>query len=342
MTPLRLIQVGAGGMGRAWLHAIAANPDVELVGVVDLDPATASSALVATGSPQVPVTTSLTDALSGGRADAVVNVTVPAAHLPVNLEALGLGLPVLCEKPMAESVAGCLPMIDAAERAGQLLMISQSRRYYRHLASLREVLATLGPVETARCEFARAPRFGGFREQMAEPLIVDMAIHQFDLARDLMGRDPVSVYCSSSNPSWSWYAGNAVATATFTFDGGASFAYTGTWCGPHPETSWNGVWNLGAAGGGVRWDGDSLPQAYDLDGGRVPVPERDVPEEIAGSLAEFVGCLRTGTEPATAGRRNVLSVAMVEAAVLSSREGRVVTLAEVMASAREGTDDREL
>ena len=35
--PLRLVQVGAGGMGRAWLRNLAANPDVRLVGLVDLD-----------------------------------------------------------------------------------------------------------------------------------------------------------------------------------------------------------------------------------------------------------------------------------------------------------------
>ncbi|UFU07804.1 Gfo/Idh/MocA family protein [Ruania halotolerans] len=333
--PLRVIQVGAGGMGRAWLRTIVASPDVELVGVVDLDMDVARTALAETGAGPAQVGASLTELAAATSADAVVNVTVPAAHSPVNLEALALGLPVLCEKPMAESVAQCLPMIAAAERAGQLLMISQSRRYYSQLASLREVLGGLGPVEVARCDFARAPHFGGFREQMAEPLIVDMAIHQFDLARDLMGADPVSVYCESSNPSWSWYAGNAVATAVFTFAGGSRFAYTGTWCGPYPETSWNGTWQLGASGGGVRWDGDHLPTAYAPDGAPLAVHERKVPEEIAGSLAEFVACLRDGTEPATAGWRNVISVAMVEAAVRSSAEARVVTIAEVMDGARE-------
>ncbi|SEE30629.1 Gfo/Idh/MocA family protein [Ruania alba] len=334
-APLRLIQVGAGGMGRAWLRTITANADVELVGLVDLDVEVAQAALAETGAGPAPVSTSITELVAATPADAVVNVTVPAAHSPVNREALALGLPVLCEKPMAESVAECLPIIAAADRAEQLLMISQSRRYYSQLAALRAVLDELGPVETARCEFAKAPHFGGFREQMAEPLIVDMAIHQFDLARDLMGADPVSVYCESSNPSWSWFAGNAVATAVFTFDGGATFSYTGTWCGPFPETSWNGVWNLGAASGGVRWDGDHPPTAYGPDGASLPVPEREVPEEIAGSLAEFVTCVRTGTEPATAARRNVVSIAMVEAAVRSSAEGRVVTIAEVMQRARE-------
>ena len=43
-SPLRLIQVGAGGMGRAWLATIAANPDVERVGLVDLSVDTATAA----------------------------------------------------------------------------------------------------------------------------------------------------------------------------------------------------------------------------------------------------------------------------------------------------------
>ena len=46
---------------------------------------------------------------------------------------------------------------------------------------------------------------------MAYPLLIDMAIHQFDLARDLIGSEPEAVYCESFNPAWSWYAGDAAA-----------------------------------------------------------------------------------------------------------------------------------
>ena len=47
--PVRLVLVGAGGMGRAWLRTILANPDTELVGVVDLDTALAESAVTEAG-----------------------------------------------------------------------------------------------------------------------------------------------------------------------------------------------------------------------------------------------------------------------------------------------------
>ena len=118
----------------------------------------------------------------------MINVTVPRAHHPVNTAALAAGLPVLCEKPLAESVAECLSMVAAAELSGQLLMVSQSRRYWRAVTALRAQLAELGPVASASCQFFKAPHFGGFREEMAYPLLVDMAIHQFDLARLLIGR----------------------------------------------------------------------------------------------------------------------------------------------------------
>ncbi len=88
-------------------------------------------------------------------------------------------------------------------------MVSQSRRYWRN-ARRRCAARSPGSAGSAssRAAFFKAPHFGGFREQMALPAArVDMAIHQFDLARDLIGSEPVSVFCESFNPGWSWYAG---------------------------------------------------------------------------------------------------------------------------------------
>ena len=152
-------------------------------------------------------------------------------------------------------------MVAAAEASGKLLMVSQSRRYFRAVAAFERQLAELGPVGSLSCEFFKSPRFGGFRERMAEPLLVDMAIHQFDLARKLIGAEPVSVFCDSYNPAWSWFDGNAAADAVFSFDGGARFAFTGSWCAPGQETSWNGRWRASSANGTAIWDGDSAPTA---------------------------------------------------------------------------------
>ena len=327
LAPMRLIQVGAGAMGKGWLHTIANSPDAELVGLVDLDLELAQRISENELAAVVPVARSLSELVEVTGAEAVVNVTVPAAHNPVNEEALRAGLPVLCEKPIAPTVADAQYIAGVAKETGRLLMISQSRRYLNQFAALRQAVAGLGPIASVSCEFAKAPHFGGFREEMPFPLLVDMAIHQFDSARALIGEDPVSVYCESFNPSWSWYAGDAAATAIFEFPGGARFVFNGSWCAPGQETSWNSRWRVGAERGTASWDGDSAPVTGDP---LTPVPVGNAPEQIDGSLAEFVRCVRTGEPASTDAHSNVPSLAMVEGAVRSATEQRRVTLAEVL------------
>ena len=319
-------------MGRGWLGAIAANPDVQLVGLIDLDLDLARRSAAAAGHRAVPVGTDL-ERLAVD-ADAVINVTVPQAHAATTQQALFAGLPVLCEKPIAPDVATGLAMAAAAEASDRLLMISQSRRYFNAFSQLRSIVDDLGSVGTVNCEFFKAPHFGGFRDAMDHPLLIDMAIHTFDAVRALLGSNPVSVYCDAYNPSWSWYAGDAAADAIFTFADGVRFGYQGSWCAPGQETSWNGSWRVSAAEGTACWDGDREPMVERADDQPVKIPPSPrAPEQIAGSLAEFVDHLRRGTRPATAAASNVVSLAMVEAAVQSAAESRPVRIADVISSA---------
>lgn len=327
-VPITVVQVGAGSMGRGWLKTIKDNPDVRLVGLVDLDLETARTAAELTGHGGVPIARSLAEL--GVRPDAVINVTVPQAHGPVTREALAAGLPVLCEKPIAPTVAEAQEMAAAAAAAGQLLMISQSRRYFDGFRQFSQVVDGLGRLGSVSCEFFKAPHFGGFRDAMEQPLLVDMAIHTFDAARALIGADPLGVYCETFNPAWSWYAGDAAASAVFEFPDGVRFSYVGCWCAGGQETSWNGRWRATAQAGTAIWDGDNAPTVERLDGAADVPAAPGLPEQIAGSLAEFVDCLRTGTQPATTASANIASLAMVEAAVLSAEQGRRVALAEVL------------
>ena len=328
--PLRVVVVGAGAMGQAWLRNVQSTPEVELVGIVDVDRDAAARAAAAYG-PHVPVGDDLTEVAARGGAQAVIDVTAPVAHRAVNSQALRAGLPVLCEKPIAPTVAETLALVAEAELSGQLLMTSQSRRYYPALARLKAAVATLGDIGLLTTEFFKAPHFGGFRDEMDDPLLVDMAIHQFDVARYLLDAEPIAVDCRSFNPSWSWYRGDAAATATFEFAGGTRFVYTGSWCSPGLETSWNGSWRVSGAHGTARWDGDGEPES---DVAREADPAAgEVRPEIAGALDEFVQALRTGRIPSGEVHANVHTITMVEAAVRSARTGASVRLADVIADA---------
>ena len=331
--PVRIIQVGAGAMGQAWLQLFRETGQTELVGLVDLNTDAARQAADAHGFPGVAVAGSLEELFDQVDAQAIVNVTVPLAHATVSNSALLHGLPVLCEKPLAETVSQGLSMIAAAELSGQLLMVSQSRRYWNNLTAFRQQIAQLGAIGTVDCAFFKAPHFGGFRDVMPFPLLIDMAIHQFDLARDLTGSEPVAVYCNSYNPSWSWYAGDAAAEVLFEFANGSRFSFSGSWCSPGLETSWNGEWRVSGAGGTAVWDGDHAPTAADGDGRAIPGTVSDGPEQIAGSLAEFVAVLASGATPSGEAHSNVLSLAMMEAAITSAGESRRVLIADILTAA---------
>jgi predicted dehydrogenase len=328
--PLRVVLAGAGNMGRAWRTTIEAAPDVELAGIADLDRGRAEAAAEELGR-DVAVGTDAVELAASTGARAVVDVTVPAAHHPVTTAALFAGLDVLGEKPVAETVAQALSLAAASQVTGRLFMVSQSRRWNPQLFALRAMAEDLGALGTLTTEFFRAPRFGGFREEMAHPLLVDMAIHAFDSARFVLGAEPVSAYCETHNPPWSWYAGDAAATAVFAMEGGARYTYTGSWCSPGEQTSWNGEWRLSAEKGSARWDGDHEP-VLDTDVEPTPRPPA-LFSGIEGSLLVFTDALRTGVPPMGEVHENVLSLAMVEAAVQSAQTGQRVLVDDVLAEA---------
>lgn len=326
-TRLPVVVVGAGAMGGEWLKMLAASPHAEPVGVVDLNLELATSTVASVGLDAV-VGDSLSAVAERSGARAVINVTVPQAHRVVNEEALRAGLPVLCEKPLAPTVSEALRQVALADLTGELLMVSQSRRYFNHLAAFKQAVGQLGPLGAVDARFFHEDHEPGFREQMAHPLLVDMSVHHFDMLRYLFDDEPASVRCSSWNPSWSWFAGDAAATATFELASGARFVYSGSRCTPGLQTSWNADWHVYAERGAASWDGDDIVTA-DAEG--VGFEALDRREGIEGSLEEFVSALATGITPQNEVRLNVLTLAMVEGAVLSSeRGGERVVLAELL------------
>lgn len=337
---LPLILVGAGGMGRTWLKAIQEEPEAEVAGIADLDRATAQRLAAEAGIPSTPIGEDAVDLARKTGARAVINVTIPEAHHPVTTAALFAGLPVLGEKPVAANLAQALSLAAAAEVTGELFMVSQSRRYNRHLEKFTAQAKDLGAPGILVTEFFKAPRFGGFREEMPHPLLVDMAIHPFDTARYMLDSDPVSVYCEEFNPGWSWYGGAAAASAIFEMDGGVRFVYTGSWCSPGRETSWNGQWRLSAEKGSLFWDGEHSPLLEDdgVQAGAVQpgAPENIGPgESVSGALSEFLHAVESGETPRGEVHQNVMSLAMVEAAVESAARRERVLIDDVLQSAHQ-------
>jgi predicted dehydrogenase len=284
--------------------------------------------------------TDVVAALTAVVPDFVVDVTPPEVHHSVTLAALSYGVPVLGEKPMATTMAEAREMVAASDDSGQLYMVSQSRRYNAKLVAFRDLIGRLGNLGILHADFMIGAHFGGFRDQMAHVLLLDMAIHTFDEARFLSGADPVSVYAEEYNPSWSWYEGAASANALFEMSNGLRFAYRGSWCAEGLSTSWDADWRAVGERGSATWTADGLPGAELVAGDtgfqrpteRVEGQIESIAEGIGGSLEEFLGALDSGATPQGECHDNIKSLAMVFAAVESAKRGERVTIAEVMES----------
>jgi len=321
-------------MGQTWAKTLRDYEEVETIGWMDIRSGAVGEAIEKLKLSGVKPFDDLAKALAETRPDFLVDVTVPEAHREVTLKALAAGVPVLGEKPMAESMAAAREMVAASERAGKLYMVSQSRRYDSRLLAFREAIQKYaGDLGILCSDFFLGPHFGGFREEMPSPLLLDMAIHTFDNARQISGRDPVAVYCREFNPAWSWFKGDASATALFEMTGGLQYIYNGSWCAQGLNTSWQSQWRAFGSRGAASWDGETDPVADRVIGtdGFIRATEKvsvktdsDVAGGIAGSLREFVQALRTGRTPQGECHDNIKSLAMVFAAIESAQTGKRV------------------
>lgn len=336
MKTFKAVLVGAGGMGRAWGKNLKECDQVELAGWVDIRPGAAADAVTATGLSDVWTGETLTKALAEVKPDFVVDVTIPESHHDVTLEALAAGIPVIGEKPMADTMERARAMVAASERAQTLYMVSQSRRYDPNLHALRRLVEEhTGELGILNSDFYIGAHFGGFRDEMPSPLLLDMAIHTLDAARYVCGADPIAVYCDEFNPPWSWYRGNAAATAIFEMTGGLRYTYRGSWCSEGTPTSWEGEWRAVGSRGTATWDGHGAPTAdvvvetgtfHSKTEPRTTPVDAATPRGIAGSLRDFLHALETGATPMGECHDNIKSLAMVFGAIESARTGKRIVL----------------
>ncbi|MBN2305280.1 MAG: Gfo/Idh/MocA family oxidoreductase [Anaerolineae bacterium] len=332
---MKIVQVGIGGMGSAWLRTIQASDEVEFAAWVEVNDTIADEQAAKYGLDRALIFKTLDEALNVVEADGLIDVTPPQFHRAISLAALDAGIPVLSEKPLADTLDAAQEIVRKADQTGVLHMVAQNYRYSVPAQTVKRLLDSgeLGAVGSVAVQFYKGPHFGGFREQMPYPLIIDMAIHHFDMLRFFLDRDPVSVFGRSWNPPWSWFGGDASASVSFGFEGGISASYDGSWCATGRETSWNGSWRLDCEKGVIILDDDavSVQRWTGVDGFQnvnteiERVPDVAMPRTAqAYLLHEFYTAVTEGILPATTCQDNIKSLQMVFDVVRSFESGHVV------------------
>jgi predicted dehydrogenase len=185
----RLGIAGFGLIGRKHAEVIRSHGGAELVAVADPGPAAAASA------ERLGLTFHADAAalIETGRLDGLIVATPNAQHVPVACAALARGIPVLIEKPVAESVAAAAPLRAAARHTGAGVLVGHHRRHNPRLKAMRDAVqsGSLGRLTTVTALFLIKKPDAYFdvawrREAGGGPILINL-IHDIDNLRFVCG-----------------------------------------------------------------------------------------------------------------------------------------------------------
>ena len=188
--------LGAGRIGQVHARAVSTNRRATLVGVADAMDAAAT----ALASEHNCAVNTAEHWIQSDAVDGVIIATPTDTHADLIEQCVKAGKAVFCEKPIdldAERVRSCLAVVEAHQGR---LMVGFNRRFDAHFMALKAAIANgkVGQVEQVVIT-SRDPspppvdyikRSGG--------IFRDMMIHDFDMARFLLGEEPVSVSASGA------------------------------------------------------------------------------------------------------------------------------------------------
>lgn len=336
---LKVVLAGLGVRGKHWADVLTRSPRCEIVAYADPNPAAVQRIAGLFG--ERPAYATAEEALAATPdAQALVLANPPIGREGQVRAAVERGLPMLIEKPLALSVTEAAQLVKIAEDANVPMMVGLNFRYLAVTLEVAKLLqsGTVGTPEFGRFTYERyrdgnRADLNKYPLTMDQPMLWEQSIHHFDLMRHVYQQEPVLVQAQTWNPSWSMYNSDANVAALFTFDGGMIVNYQGTWQSGWAEPRFE--WRTDCTNGIIsqRDQFGDLHYARRADSALTPLtlpPHETWVTETQALLETFVDTVVEGKPLQCSGRDHLMSLAMVEACALSSREARSVTIASVL------------
>lgn len=336
---LRVAVVGAGFIGADHATAYAAQPDAEIVGVVDPDPGRAADLAGRSGATAF---TDLDGLLAEARPDAA-SVCVPTGLHRVVVERLAAaGVHVLLEKPMAPTVIDCDAIATTAARAGIVLMLGLTHRFHAELIEARRLIAAgaIGTPQLAQDAFSFGehgpwPAWYYDRAMSGGGELMHDGVHLVDRLEWLVGSPIVEVYGRTTTYARSIDGVEDGGVAVLAFANGAI-----------------GSLFVNEASHPLRSDAPSVPMPgrleLEIHGSRGSIrsrawhelivdiagePSRTIPRtddgEMDREIRAFLDAVASGGPPVVGAREGRRGIAIIGAIYESERRGRPVLVDEL-------------
>ena len=319
---IRVGVIGCGAISHSHLRSYAKSGRAEIMAVADPIQAVAEARAQECGARAY---RDYADMLRNEDLHAVSICTPPPSHRAIAEQASARGLHVLCEKPLAMSVAEGQAMVAAAKRGNVLLLTAFCNRFYTPIVKAKEWIdaGKLGHLHHLRLRFAGVELMAG--TWLADPaqgggILWETAPHYFDLFRYLVG-EMKEIYAKGGTLAQDIPGNDTVAFMAESVDGVVG-TLEGSWSSPHTEKRVEIYGERGA----IVIDFLSGRSRFSLD----HVTER-VETDVGGhdryymEVSHFLDCVVGNTAPIVTGEDGVEAMRLIEAARQSIESGLPVS-----------------
>lgn len=349
MAPVRIALVGSGMIGKRHIEVLKGDPGRHVLAAI-ADPAPTTEQLAAELG--VPWYDSHERLLDREKPDGIIVATPNQLHSSVGLASIERKVPVLVEKPVADSVAAALALVEAGERAKVPILVGHHRRHNPIMQKAAEVIRSGGigkVVAVAGLWLSHKPKdyfdIPWRREPGGGPVLIN-GIHDIDCLRMLCG-EIETVQAKTANAARE-FAVEDTAAAVLTFASGA----LGTLIvSDSASTPWSWEWTsrenpfypcepencflVSGTRGSLtvpslehRWHDDGQ-QSWGL-----PLTQRRIPITPADPYVEqmrnFVSVIRGEAEPVLSGADGTRTLAATLAISKSAKTGLPVRVADLL------------
>lgn len=335
---MKVAVIGCGSMGTVHAHNYAKLPQVELVGVCDINEKSATALAERTGTRPFFTLESMIAEVNPD----VISVCLPTPmHKSIVLQIAEYKKHIVCEKPLAPSLADAQEMIDACEKNGVRLFVGHVVRFFPDYVDLNNkfkagVVGDVGVVHTKRSG-SHPGRARDWYKHSAGGVILDLVIHDIDFVRGLLG-EVSSVFAMNRVTDEMDYA-----LLTLKFENGAIANLEGFWGYPGPfYTTAEVAGKKGILRADSRRTGSlQIQKSSTSQSGPavVAIPRSaSVNDPYYYELKHYIECIISGEQPIVTAHDAYKAVEIALAAAESIRTGMPVNIKQ-FAATQGGSED---
>jgi len=324
--------IGASNIAKQWLCAsINQHPDCEVVSVYSRNEERGAAFAEELGLRRR--FTSLTDFLADPDIDAVYISTTNEKHHDEAIAAAKAGKHILCEKPLALTVADAEEMVDAAKAAGVVFATNHHLRNMETHRAIKNIIASgqLGLISSARIAFTVDLPADLARWRLNDPaagagVLLDLTVHNMDLLRFYFDATPVAVTAMGLTSGTAPHGIKDNVMSIWEFPGRLLVSCQDTFLVPFGGTSVDVHGILGSVhGDNVMWQ---KPQGTVTLRDKAGVSEIKVEHRVPydRTIDDFVNAIRGKGAPSVTGHDGVQSLRLAMAAMRSIDTGQTVRL----------------